>query len=143
MNFRLTAILFGAVLVGVIALLVATYTGDGDPGTDVLLTELVAVKDKPEQIDKKSRGMIDVRWKFDADGSVKCWLEFRTGPDEPATATREFTVPPAEPVRVGIAKPGVMEQAKATLDAMVLRILAKTVGSVGERPILPPVVDDF
>ena len=50
MNFRLTAILCGGILLVVVVLLVLTFTGDGDTTpTDALLEELAVVK--PEQID--------------------------------------------------------------------------------------------
>ena len=49
MNFRLTAILFGVVLVGGVVLLVLTMTEDKAVPTDLLAEELAALK--PDQID--------------------------------------------------------------------------------------------
>ena len=48
MNFRLTAILFGTILVIGVVLLILTFTGDETSTGDVLMEELVAVK--PEEI---------------------------------------------------------------------------------------------
>ena len=50
MNFRLTAILFGAILVIGVVLLIFTFTGDGETvPTDALMEELASVK--PDDID--------------------------------------------------------------------------------------------
>lgn len=50
MNFRLTAILFGAILVVGVVLLILSFSGDGETvSTDALAEELASVK--PEQID--------------------------------------------------------------------------------------------
>src|SRR5436190_15596411 len=49
MNFRLTAILFGAIFVAGVALLVWTFTGDDRPPTDLLMEEIAGAK--PSDID--------------------------------------------------------------------------------------------
>ena len=50
MNFRLTAILFGVILVVGVVLLILSFNSEGDtPAADVLMEELASVK--PEQID--------------------------------------------------------------------------------------------
>src|SRR5262252_47326 len=91
MNFRLTAVLFGATLVVGVVLLILAFTGDDKSvPTEVLLEELAAVK--PDQIDtvemeredgsklklvRLAPGKWDAEWEVAAPGGGKQTVKAR------------------------------------------------------------------
>jgi hypothetical protein len=79
--------------------------------------------DKPEQMDKSLRGMIDLRWRYLPEG-LEYTLEFRKAPDEKPFFSRTGR----QPHNAG---------ADATAHTMADRILEMTVGATKLRPMVP------
>jgi len=86
--------------------------------------------EKPGQVDKSAKGMIDVRWKYAPDGQVEYVVEFRISPDEQPTVTKKGTM----------ANAGDPNQ---TADKMMNQILQETIGQVRDRPIIIVPAGDF
>src|SRR5262249_9932113 len=86
--------------------------------------------DKPGAVDKASKGMVDLRWKFTPEGHIEYRIEFRTSPDDAPAAEKTGTLQNA----------GGPDQ---TADKLADQILAETLGNVRDRPaiIVPPAGD--
>jgi hypothetical protein len=86
--------------------------------------------DKPGAVDKASKGMVDLRWKFTPEGHIEYRIEFRTSPDEAPVGEKTGTVQSAgDPTQ--------------TADKLATQILAETLGQVRERPQVIIPAGDF
>jgi hypothetical protein len=117
-------------------------------GDEFVVFATPADPDKPNAPTRKARGMIDVRWKFHANGSLTYTIEFRNSTDGPVTVSKQFTLSPdqlrATKPDAGNAMmvPGIRNELKNPNDdavrSMAFHILKKAAGTEQERPPLPP-----
>jgi len=100
-------------------------------GDELVVFASPADPEKPNDPDKKAKGMIDLRWRFAPGGSIEYTIEFRKSPDEKPVVTKTFTVPAAD------GEQGI-QQADRTVQAMIDQVLNTTVGITRIRPPPPP-----
>jgi hypothetical protein len=93
-------------------------------GDELVVFAALADPDNPAQMDKKVRGMIDLRWKFLPHGDIQYTIEFRKGTGEDPYFSRIGTIP---------AGPN----ADKTAETMADRILEQTVGPTKLRQMVP------
>lgn len=105
-------------------------------GDELVVFAAPSDPDKGDIPDKTVRGMIDVRWKFTADGGLEYTIQFRTSPDEEPVVSKQSR---AEFQWFALPANGSSREQRL-VQTMTDNILQKTVGTVKTRP--PVVVFD-
>jgi hypothetical protein len=93
-------------------------------GDELVVFAAPADPDKPDQMDKASKGMIDLRWKFLPLGEVEYRIEFRKSPDDAPYFTRVGTTPSTP-------------NPDTTVMNMADKLLEQTVGPTKLRQMVP------
>jgi hypothetical protein len=107
-------------------------------GDELVVFAAPADPDNPNAVDKKSKGMIDLRWKFMANGGIEYTIQFRKSPDEEPVVAKELFIlaaPPGNPPETA------QQRADKAISALIDHVLNKTVG--GTRPRLVQQPMDF
>jgi hypothetical protein len=100
-------------------------------GDELVVFAAPSDPNNPAVMDRKAKGMIDLRWRFQPDGTLEYTIEFRPSPEEAPIVKKTATVPP-----VMAGDP--LQQADRTAQALADHILQMTVGGTRLRPPPPP-----
>jgi hypothetical protein len=97
-------------------------------GDELVVFASPADPDNPVLVDKKAKGMIDLRWKFTPQGGVEYTIQFRLSPDEAPLVSKTLFIFP-EPA--GGDDP--LQRADKMMQMLVEHVLSRTVGGVRMR----------
>jgi hypothetical protein len=106
-------------------------------GDELVVFATPSDPDNPNLPDKQSNGMIDLRWKVTANGSIDYKIQFRKSPDEEPVIIRHGSV--SVDALGGIVAES--ERTEKLTQAMVDEVLQRTIGGVKNRPPPPPSED--
>jgi hypothetical protein len=108
-------------------------------GDELVVFAAPSDPDNPSLPDKKSKGMIDLRWKFTEPGTIEYTIEFRKSPDDEAIVSKRSTVV-LDPAAANLAEP---QRAERLMQALINQVLQQTLGGTRDRPPPPPPDVDF
>jgi hypothetical protein len=106
-------------------------------GDELVVFAAPADPDNPSAMDKKTKGMVDLRWRYAANATIEYTIEFRLSPDEQPILSKQLKLSAKD---VGASELPEPDRSKKMVDALIEDLVQKTIGATRARPI-PPVID--
>ena len=105
-------------------------------GDELVVFAAPADPDNPSAVDKKSKGMIDLRWRFADNATIEYTIEFRLSPDEAPIISKKLVVTPEDGGAAAMKEP---ERSNRMNEALIEDVIKKTLGTTRPRQLQQPV----